>query len=127
METQTKSEAKAKGLSHYHINDRDLERYIMEKTNERKTNNPIAGYCIGVEGRDRQDCHKIIDGCCSVYADTCRKMGRSQMLGCSFSPFEQAVPQSAAGKKRLGQQKQTKKGKKETGGGFHKKGRKWRT
>jgi hypothetical protein len=68
---------------------------------------PIAGYCFNIEGDDYKDCHKIIDNRCSVYADVCRKMGRSQNIGCAFSPLERTVAQK--GRVRIGQQKQRKR------------------
>lgn len=78
----------------------------MEKTASGKRV-PIPGYCIGVEVGDRKDCHKVVDGCCTLYLDICAKMGRAGNVGCSFSPLESPISQKT--KVRVGQQKQKRK------------------
>lgn len=75
-------------------------------------NEVIQEYCVGVTIKsdnprvpDRVvDCHKVVDNRCTVYNDTCRKQGGSQMLGCSFSPHEAYRP--TLEHLRAGQQKQ---------------------
>lgn len=67
----------------------------------------IPGYCYGVEVGDRKDCHKIVDGRCTVYTWPCLKVGFYGDIGCNFSPLESPVSQAT--KVRIGQQKQRKK------------------
>ena len=66
---------------------------------------PIPGYCDVDEG-----CEKIVDDLCSVWADVCARTGanRGGHIGCPFSPLEK--PEVKVVKKRVGQQKQKKKG-----------------
>ena len=68
------------------------------------SNETIPGYCRDLEVDDLRDCHKIVDGRCTVYLDVCAKVGKHGIIGCAFSPLERPV--QTKGRNRVGQQKQ---------------------
>jgi len=72
----------------------------IEVVTPEKATNILIGYCDG--------CAKIVDNFCTAYENPIKKC----KLGCAFSPVAQAKFNSPIDKKRIGQQKQKKSGKK---------------
>jgi len=70
---------------------------------------PIRGYCFSVEGKNPADCHKIVDGSCTVYPSPSSWINPEVGRGCSFSPVERPVETKL--KVRVGQQKGKRKKK----------------